>query len=198
MTMEETETRWCLSLTCLKILSVFLTLLFMAGCATSHNPTPDTSNTAKQMKKVAVLPFYNITGQKDAGKIVSNIFVSEMFKSGRFHVEEPGNIAQFMIQERMETIGEIEMERLKILGKRLGVDEVLTGTVEEFDDGRSSGVPMISITARIIDSNSGRLVWSQQNKKRGDDYIIVLDLGEVRSVATLAQKVIKEMIETIK
>ncbi|MBI3754389.1 MAG: hypothetical protein HY266_10190 [Deltaproteobacteria bacterium] len=147
---------------------------------------------------MAVLPFYNLTGQKDAGKIVADIFVTEMFKSARFRVEEPGNIAQFMIQERMDTVGEIEIEKLKILGRRLDVDEVLTGTVEEFDDGISSGVPIVSITARMIDSNSGRLIWSAQNKKRGDDYIIVLDLGEVRSVTTLTQKVVREMIEAIK
>lgn len=177
-------------------LSLVLPLLFMACCAISPKPLPP--DAAKQIKKVAVLPFYNLTGQKDAGKIVADIFVTEMFKSARFRVEEPGNIAQFMIQERMDTVGEIEIEKLKILGRRLDVDEVLTGTVEEFDDGISSGVPIVSITARMIDSNSGRLIWSAQNKKRGDDYIIVLDLGEVRSVTTLTQKVVREMIEAIK
>ncbi|MBI5875008.1 MAG: hypothetical protein HZB81_04055 [Deltaproteobacteria bacterium] len=148
---------------------------------------------------MAILPFYNISGYRDAGKIVANIFVTEMFKSGRFRVEESGNIAQFMIQERMDTIGEIEIERLTILGKRMGVDAVMTGTVEEFAEGGSAyPVPIVSITARMIDSSSGKLIWSGQNKRRGDDYIIVLDLGEVRSLTTLTQKVVREMIDTIK
>lgn len=172
-----------------------LTLFFIAGCATpSREVSPPTAS-----KKVAILPFYNISGYRDAGKIVANVFVTEMFKSGRFLVEEPGNIAHFMMQERIDTLGEIEIERLKILGKRLGVDAVLTGTVEEFDDGRGgiSSVPTVSITARMISSNTGQLVWSTQNKKRGDDYIVILDLGEVRSLTTLTQKVVVEMISTI-
>jgi TolB-like protein len=172
-----------------------LTLFFIAGCATpSKEVSPPTASI-----KVAIFPFYNISGYRDAGKIVANVFVTEMFKSGRFLVEEPGNIAHFMMQERIDTLGEIEIERLKILGKRLGVDAVMTGTVEEFDDGRGgiSSVPTVSITARMISSNTGQLVWSAQNKKRGDDYIVVLDLGEVRSLTTLTQKVAVEMISTI-
>jgi len=76
----------------------------------------------------------------------------------------------------------------------------VVGTVEEFDDGRGGAYPspIVSITARMIDSNSGQLIWSAQNKKKGDDYIIIFDFGEIRSVTTLTQKVVKELIDTIK
>lgn len=175
-------------------LTLFLTPLLIAGCAVFSQEalSPHAS------KKVAILPFYNISGYRDAGKVVANIFVTEMFKTDRFNVEETGNIVQFMIQERMDTIGEIEIERLKILGKRLGVDAVMTGTVEEFAEaGGAYSVPTVAITARMIDSNTGKLIWSGQNKRKGDDYIIVLDLGEVRSLTALTQKVVREMIDTI-
>lgn len=180
-------------------LILFLTiLLYIVGCAVSSKEALQ-QETSIKVKKVAILPFYNISGYRDAGKIVANVFVTEIFKSGRFRVEESGNIAQFMIQERMDTIGEIEIERLTILGKRLGVDAVMTGTVEEFAEGGSAySAPIVSITARMIESNTGKLIWSGQNKRRGDDYIIVLDLGEVRSLTTLTQKVVREMIDTIK
>lgn len=180
-------------------LMFFLTIvLYIEGCASSHKEAFD-SVPSTNVKKVAVLPFYNISGYRDAGKIIANVFVTEMFKSGRFRVEESGNIVQFMIQERIDTIGEIEVERLTILGKRMGVDAVMTGTVEEFAEGGSAySTPIVSITARMIDSNTGKLIWSGQNKRKGEDYIIVLDLGEVKSVTTLAQKVVKEMIDTIK
>ena len=177
------------------VLTLFLTPLLIVGCAVLSREalSPHAS------KKVAILPFYNISGYRDAGKVVANIFVTEMFKTDRFNVEETGNIVQFMIQERMDTIGEIEIERLKILGKRLGVDAVMTGTVEEFAEaGGAYSVPTVAITARMIDSNTGKLIWSGQNKRKGDDYIIVLDLGEVRSLTALTQKVVREMIDTIK
>jgi TolB-like protein len=149
------------------------------------------------VKKVAVLPFQNISGHGYAGRVVANAYVTELFNTGRFHVEEPGNIRQFMIQERVDTIGEMELGRLRVLGRRLRVDAIVVGTVEEFNDGRRGDVPVVSVTARMVEASSGRIVWSGQNKRKGDDYTIVFDLGEVRTVTALTQKVVKEMIDTI-
>jgi TolB-like protein len=150
------------------------------------------------VKKVAVLPFSNISDTKNAGKIVADVYVTELFKSDRFLVLEPGNVRQFMIQERVGTIGEMELDRLKVLGRRLRVDFIVVGTVDEFDPGRRGGAPVVSVTARMVETSSGRIVWSAQNKRRGDDYTIVFDLGEVRTITVLTQKVVKEMVDTIK
>lgn len=148
-----------------------------------------------RVKKIAVLPFYNMSRNDDAGDIVTNIFVSELFKDNTYLVEEPGNIRQFFIQEQVDKLGEIGVDRLKILGKRLRVDAVLLGTVEVFDERR--GAPSVGINARIVESGSGRLVWVANHEKRGTDYAIVFEIGTVRTPARLAQKVIKEMIDTI-
>jgi TolB-like protein len=177
--------------TCLYV----LIFSFVASCAAL--PRIASEEHTPEVKKIAVLPFYNISGTTNAGQIVTNAYVTELFKTGRFLVEEPGNIRYFMIQERVDTIGEMELARLKILGRRLRVDSILVGTVEEFDPGRRGGVPVVSVTARMVETSSGRIVWSAQNKRRGDDYTIVFDLGEVRTVTVLAQKVVKEMVDTI-
>jgi TolB-like protein len=150
-----------------------------------------------QIRKLAVLPFDNISENKQAGQIVASIYVTELFKTGRFLVEEPGNIRQFMIQERIDTIGEVELDRLKILGRRLGVDAVVVGTVEEFEDGRRDGVPIVSITTRMVTSATGRVIWSAQNKRKGNDYTLAFEFGEVRTAAALTERVVREMIDTI-
>ena len=148
-----------------------------------------------RVKKLAVLPFYNRSRNVEAGDIVTNIFVSELFKDSGYLVEEPGNIRQFFIQEKVNKLGEIGVDRLKILGKRLRVDAVLLGSVETFNDRR--GVPSVAINARIVESGSGRLVWIADHEKRGDDYTIIFGVGTVRTPARLAQKVVREMISTI-
>lgn len=182
-------------------LAVTLAAFFLGGCSMLPSPrrAAPAGEGAAGLKKIAVLPFNNISGRKDAGRIVTDTYVTEIFRGGRYRIEEPGNILQFMIQERIDTIGEMELERISILGKRLKADGVLVGTVEEFDDGRASGgVPTVSVSARLIDSATGRVVWSEQWRRRGDEYIIIFDIGSVRSVTALAQKVVREMIETIK
>lgn len=179
--------------------ALFFVVLAGGGCSGLQASLPQATGPAEAgaRKKIAVLPFNNISGRKDAGNIVTTTYVTELFKGGRYHVEEPGNILQFMVQERIGTIGEMEIERVMILGKRLKVHGVVAGTVEEFDDGRG-GPPVVSITARLIESESGKVVWSMQNKRRGDDYIIIFDFGEIRSATALSQRVVKEMIKTIR
>ncbi|HHL40061.1 MAG TPA: hypothetical protein ENJ37_06115 [Deltaproteobacteria bacterium] len=183
------------SAACLAVLVVSL-LSVSAGCYArrARVPRPDLS----AIHKIAVIPFSNISGRRDAGRIVSNIFITELFKTGLFDVEEPGNVMQFLIQERIDSLGEMELDRVRILGKRLNVDAVIVGQVEEFEDAsKSSSVPVVSLSARMIDSATGRIVWSHHVKRRGDDFIIIFDFGKIRTVTGLAGTVVREMIETL-
>ncbi len=176
---------------------------FVAGCASIKGDSTRESSTYEkvlasgELKKIAVLPFYNISERRDAGKMVANNFVTEIFIDGRYRVEEPGNVIQFMLHENVSVVGEMGIDRIKILGRRLGVDGVLVGIVDVFDDGARSS-PRVSITARLVDSETGTIVWSASDSKSGDDYIIAFGVGKVRSANALAQKVIRQMIKKIK
>jgi TolB-like protein len=174
------------------ILAAFVVL---SGCvhAVRYNATEEKE---LKHKKIAVLPFDNLSGKKEAGRIITEIYVSELFKTRRYTVEEPGNIRQFLVQERIDTIGKIEIERLKMLGRRLKVDAVLVGTVEEYDEGQR-GTPVVAITARMVEASRGRIVWLSQHKRRGTDYIVAFEFGIVRSATKLAKKVVEEMVDTI-
>ena len=88
------------------LLTCLAALVIAAGCA-ANKSVGAPAETGTGAKRVAVLPFNNISGKRDAGEIVTNIFLTELFKSGKFSVEEPGNIMQFMIQEKVTTIGEM-------------------------------------------------------------------------------------------
>jgi curli biogenesis system outer membrane secretion channel CsgG len=157
--------------------------------------SPDTP----RVKRVGVLLFNNISGRPEAGEIVTNLFVTELFKSGRFYVEEPGNIVQFLGRERIDTLGEIEIDGLRTLCGRLGLDAVIVGTVQEFDygDAGSSPEPVVAMTVRMIEPRGGNIIWSAQTKRKGDDYVIAFGLRKVRPVTELARKAVEEMIRTI-
>ncbi|VAW35685.1 hypothetical protein MNBD_DELTA02-1160 [hydrothermal vent metagenome] len=178
-------------------LAALVLVSFTAGCTgIRKKPAGERLAADGELKKIAVLPFHNISGRRDAGKMVANNFVTEIFVGGRYRVEEPGNILQFMLQENVSVIGEMGIDRIKILGLRLGVDGVLVGIVDVFDDGVHS-TPSVSITARLVESETGKIVWSEQVSRSGDDYVIVFGVGKVRSANALAQKAIREMIKTI-
>ena len=161
----------------------------------SYNPFTRSHGGGK-LKKIAVLPFDNISERKDAGKLVADAYITELFISGRFRVEEPGNIMQFYRQERLRYLGEIDLHELEILGRRLRLDGVIVGTVVAFDDGRR-GPPLVEISARLLEPSSGSIVWAMEKKRQGDDYRIIFDFGEVMTATTLARRVAREMLKTL-
>lgn len=177
------------------VLAAFL-VVFAQSCSSdlSVRSTLGRSGDGK-INKIAVLPFYNISGSKDAGRVVSEAYVTEIFKSGKFEVEEPGNVRHFMIQERVSVIGELEIEKIQLLGKRLKVDAVIVGTVEEFTGGRRENV--VAISSRMIDSKTGSVIWMNHRRRKGGDYTVIFDFGEIKSVTGLAHKVVAEMVSTL-
>lgn len=170
------------------------------SCAVSSERVVATSPLVSKAKRVAILPFSNLSGRVLASEIVNDVFVAEMFKLGKFNIEEPGNIHEYMIKEGMLSIGEIDVENLKMMSERLGLDAVIVGTVEEFDEGlnRFPKVPVVSITARMVEPASGKVIWTAKNKRSGEDYAEVFGVGTVRSITTLTQLVVSEMIRSIK
>jgi TolB-like protein len=186
------------------LFSSIVIILFL-GCSTSFkNPVYSTLTQEKEgvnIKRVGVLPFINESGRRGAGEIVANTFITMIFKSGIFSVEEKGNIERFLLNEKVKNINAMDTEQLKKLGERLRVDALFIGVVEEFsgsDKSDRSIIPVVGIRVRLIDVKTGRILWMVRHKRNGDDYISVFSFGKIRSVSTLTKKVISEVIETIK
>jgi len=153
------------------------------------------------VKKVAVLPFRNISPRKEAGKIITNLFTQELFKSGAFNVVETGNTRDFFVRQRIRKTGEIDLDTIQMMGVQLGLDAVFLGIVEEYyqQEGGKNGIsPQVALSVRMINTKTGKIMWKCFHKKNGDDYIFILDWGRISTCTVLAEKVIHEMILTIK
>lgn len=153
------------------------------------------------IKKVGVLPFVNESGRRGAGDIVTNTFIAVVFKSGVFSVMEKGNIERFLLDEKVKNVNAMDVEQIRRLGERLGIDAVFIGAVEEFsgsEKGDRSVTPIVGIRVRLIDIKTGKVLWMVRHKRRGSDYITVFGIGQVRSVSALTKRVISEVIKTIR
>jgi TolB-like protein len=189
-----------------KILKYFvaMTLLTLpAGCATKiyHFSSFFDESSVQHVKKVGVIPFYNESGRRTAGEIMTNIFILGVFQSGLFQVEEKGNIEQFLYREKIRDTRSMKREKLKRLGKRLNLDAVFMGTVEEFKGGNVGSqlaTPKVSLRVNLVETRSGKILWSARHSRSGDDYIKIFDVGIVRTVDTLAKKIVLEALGTIK
>ncbi len=183
---------------------IFLLVIlgFISGCSSSGTPYTYVRKNHDQpaVKKVAVLSFYNNTKITGASKIVTGAFIANLIKTRKFKVEFSGNIKSFLVSERIIVRTGIDLNTIKLAGKRLGVDAVIIGRVEEFigiEKKKRSVIPVVSISSRMVDARTGKILWMAQYRRTGDDYIKVLDFGKVRSVGELTRKMVLEMIETI-
>jgi TolB-like protein len=172
----------------------------IAACHSSPNAYVRKDYDASRLRKVAVFSFHNDTKVPEASKVVTGAFLAGLVEGGKFQVEFPGNVRSFLVSERIIVRTGLDLDTIKLMGKRLGVDAVVLGQVVEYvgaDEERRGVVPTVSISSRMVDAQTGEILWMAQCRRTGDDYIKVLDFGKIRSVGALTKKVVGEMIETI-
>lgn len=185
-----------------KFIFLLVILAFISACSSAATPYTFVRKNHDQpeVKKVAIFSFHNNTMIIEANKIVIGAFVASLVKMKKFKVEFPGNIKNFLVSERIIVRTGVDLNTIKLMGKRLGVDAVIMGRIEEFvgmEEKKRGVIPVVSISSRMVDVRTGKILWMAQHRKTGDDYIKVLDFGKVRSVGKLTQKVVLEMIKTM-
>lgn len=182
---------------------VWIAFFLFLGSSCSHSsPSVYARNGSDQLLvgKVAIFPFYNKANNTRASTVVTGAFVESLVQRGKFRVEFPGNIRSFLVSNRIIVRTGVDVDTIKLMGKRLGVDAVIIGRVDEFvgmDEKKKNVVPVVSISARMVDAQTGKILWMAEHRRNGDDYIKVLDFGKIRSVGALTKKVVGEMIQTM-
>jgi TolB-like protein len=184
------------------LVSVFLFVVACPGCysLSGLNTYIRTGIDYSKIKKAAVFPFYNNTQAAEASSIVTEAFIAGLFEKKGFKMEFPGNVRSFLVNERIIVRTGVDLQTMDRMAKRLGVDAVILGEVDEYigvEDRNKAVIPVVCIRSRMVDSRSGKILWMALHRRTGNDYIRVLDFGKVRSVAALTQKVVGEMIETM-
>ena len=185
-----------------KFIFLLVILEFISACSSATTPYAYVRKNHDQpgVKKVAIFSFHNNTMIAEASKIVTGAFVASLVKTKKFNVEFQGNIKSFLVSERIIVRTGVDLDTIKRMGRRLGVDAVIMGRIEEFvgmEEKKKGVIPVVSISSRLVDVRTGKILWMAQHRRTGDDYIKVLDFGKVRSVGELTQKVVLEMIETM-
>ena len=151
-----------------------------------------------EIRKVAVFPFYNNTEVSEASRIVTGAFIANLVEQGKFKVEFPGSVRRFLVSERIIVRTGIDLDTINLMGKRLGVDAVVLGRVEEYvgsSEEKKNVIPLVSISSRLVDIRTGEILFMAQHRRTGEDYRLFLDFGEIRSAGALAKRVVAEIID---
>jgi TolB-like protein len=118
--------------------------------------------------KVAVLPFKGPT--ELIGIAVSDMFVTEVLQSGRYELVERSQMAKVLGETELALSG-LTSSQAASAAQMIGADGVIIGSVSEYEQVAYKGrkYPSVGISARLIDSDTGKIIWSVDFADRADD-----------------------------
>ena len=152
----------------------FLSFCFMSACAPRIAIREDYDFSS--VKRVAVLDFVNYLEFENSGSAVADEFVRQLIIKG-FDVIERNRLSDILREKQLAESNIVEPSRAKEIGKILGVDAIVTGTVTKYLPDHKDMVYFkdetgeekwdivlfdaeVSVSARMIDVDTGLIIWS--------------------------------------
>jgi len=109
-------------------------------------------------KKIAILPFSYADGRTAAkdGAIVSERITMRLIKQQKFDVVERSLLDKVMGELKLQSTGMMDATSTQQLGKLLGVQAIVTGTLVEMQAGK------IEVNARLIKTETAQAIGASQ------------------------------------
>jgi curli biogenesis system outer membrane secretion channel CsgG len=122
-----------------RILSGVLLLLFVAVASGLAQEVPETPLTGLK-KRIAVFNFENKSdyGRHNVGEGMADMLTTELVKSGQYRVIERAQIQSVMQEQKLGLTGAVTSNTAAQLGKLLGVELAVFGSVTEFGQKEES------------------------------------------------------------
>jgi curli biogenesis system outer membrane secretion channel CsgG len=181
---------------------------------------------ADDKPRIAVIEFVNKANSgwhwwNDRGAAaMQDVFVTELVKSGKFRVIDRERLDAIMREKNLTLSGDIDPSSAIEIGKLLGVEYFLTGSVTEYGatdvgahgSGRR-GLPGFGVgkktfvaaaNARIIDAQTGEILWADE--ARGEESNVKVSVGgfgggvdnDERMFDKVMKPVVQELTASIK
>lgn len=140
---------------------------------------------ARKVKRVAVVPFTAPRGSASfSGAIVSERLVIQILARGELDLVERRFLDKILEEQRLGVFGIMDQDTVKTLGKVLGVDAILTGTIVELKGDRVEiNARLIHTeTAQVLAADTVRVAKDWEERALGEDastwIVPVPDLGD--------------------
>jgi len=182
-------------------LSAALLCVALGACAT-ENPSsvyvhPNADLAAFQ--RIAVLPLDNYTADRFASDRVREILNVELLSQGVFEPAESGEVNRVLRAQNITGLTALGPEDIKKLGDALNVQALLFGSVVEYSERRTGTFrsPQVSLALRLVDIESGLVVWSVSDARTGMALTTRLfGIGE-ETFTEAVRKLIRELMDEL-
>jgi hypothetical protein len=189
------------SCTSIAVAAALLLGLLATGCSKSARVYVNAEADLGFYTKVGVVPFQTLSRDRFAGEKFGIEFTTALLAAKAFDVVDYGVFVNHVVQaigSRTASDG-LSVEELKKIAEVSGVQGVFYGTVMQYEMVRSSSgnFPVISVEARLLDAQTGTVVWMATLTERGGPKTPIIGVGEIHTLGELAQKVCKKLVSRL-
>ncbi|MBI3298141.1 MAG: hypothetical protein HYZ75_08255 [Elusimicrobia bacterium] len=135
----------------------------------------DVSKYTGPKRRIGVVDFENKTsyGQR-LGSAASDILVTELAKTNRFVVVERDKLAKILDEQKLQASGAIDARTVVQVGKILGLNAIVTGSVTEFGVKTEGSEYLLvqskrqtaeaAVDIRLVDAETGQVLYADSGK----------------------------------
>ncbi len=152
---------------------------------------------AAEMGPVAIVPFNAVTDVDPtvAAETVTELALS-VFNERGVKLLFPGRVNEILRRQGVRPRGEVDAATRAALRSEAGAALILTGTVESWEvrgGGRSEPEPRVAFSLRLLDAESGRILWIDGQDRRGWDREGLFRSGRIYAAGTLAEEMMQSL-----
>lgn len=146
-------------------------------------------------EKVGVLPFSNLSADRNASEKLTASFVTELLIGGEVEIANMGDVLKAfkttVKDERTNLPEQLTIEEGMTIGRDAQVQGIFVGAVREYGMVRvgTEEFPLVSINIRFIDCQSGKVAWTYETTKRGGPKFPIFSFGETHTLGEMTSKV---------
>ena len=151
------------------------------------------------IQSVAVMPFANLTRDVPAADRVRNVFITMLLSSDVLYVVPPGEVARGISRAGIiDPTAPSPEEVVKFAGV-VKVDAVITGVVKEYGEvhSGSTAANIVSFSAQMLESQTGKVVWSASTTKGGVGMSERLLGGGGRPINDVTEKAVEDVLDKL-
>jgi hypothetical protein len=145
------------------------------------------NDTIKRLR-IGVIPFANFTGSNEAAESILTL-VNMQLDARDLDLIPPDTLRNIMRAGRIRMSGAIDTHGALRLRETLGVDLLLTGSIDFYSTLEN---PEVGLSLRLYDCIQRRLVWTASVVASGEDYAGLFGIGRIMSASTLADRVVNK------
>jgi hypothetical protein len=160
-----------------------------------HDPAMD----FPAIRTIAVLPFVNLSSDPLGAERVRDVFANALLATEAFYVLPSGEVSRGIARTGMLNRADPSPEEIIRFAGIIGADAVITGVLREYGSVRSGSISAntISLSLKMIEAETGTVVWSASSTKGGINTWIRLFGGGGKAMNEVTREAVEELLDSL-